>query len=256
MPISKALTTRWTTTYPKVEFKGHARAIPYLLSASITSIPLNGETYHAGEYIEVTLQFSIPATTNGDDVRVPLWLGDGADNYRGARFVPRPFDANGWRSVAVYEVLQDDRDTDGVILGEELLWVDGAPLWMSAADTDVPVSTSFEFATVDTQPVHPVDGSMTWDCEQLFCAYPEFAPGANDRFGYFTDAGRISSTFVRYQGEEFIMTALVHEQTDTLGGRTRLRLNRSLTDSERAKATPGSGVFRHGVAFARHHDDS
>ena len=221
--------------YPKVEIKGHARAIPYLLSASITSIPLNGETYHAGEYIEVTLQFSIPATTNGDEVRVPLWLGDGADNYRGARFVPRPFDANGWRSVAVYEVLQDDRDTDGVILGEELLWVDGAPLWMSAADTDVPVSTSFEFATVDTQPVHPVDGSMTWDCEQLFCAYPEFAPGDSDRFGYFFDAGRITRTFVRYQDEEFIMTALVHEPTDTLGGRTRLRLNRSLTDSERAK---------------------
>ena len=221
--------------YLKVEIKGHPGAIPYLLSASITSIPLNGETYHAGEHIEVTLQFSIPATTNGDDVRVPLWLGDGADNYRGARFVPRPFGFFGWYSIAVYEVLQDDRDTDGVILGEELLWVDGAPLWMSAADTDVPVSTSFEFATVDTQPVHPVDGSMTRDCEQLFCAYPEFAPGANDRFGYFADAGRISSTFVRYQGEEFIMTALVHERRGTLSGRTRMRLNRSLTDSERAK---------------------
>ena len=199
--------------YLKVAIEGHPGAIPYLLNAAITSIPFNSETYHAGEHIEVTLEYSMPVTTNGDDVRVPLWLGDGADNYRGAKTVTRnSFSAGYWRTVGVYKVLEDDMDTDGVALGEELLWADGTPLWMSAADTDVPVSTSFEFATVDTRPVHPVDGSMAWDCEQVFCAYPEFAPGEHDRFGYFTDAGRITSTYFRYQDEDYIISALVHKR--------------------------------------------
>ena len=231
--------------YPKVDVRGHPGAVPYLLAASITSIPLNGETYHAGEHIEVTLQYSIPVTTNGDDVRVPLWLGDGADNYRGAKTVTRnSFLADYWRTVGVYKVLEGDIDTDGVALGEELLWADGTPLWMSAADTGVPVSTSFDFATVDTRPAHPVDGSMAWDCEQVFCAYPEFIPGYNDRFGYFTDAGRISSTYFRYQDEDYIISGLVHTQAPGQVRRSDMNLE---SESERV---PDKVINRLALVFS------
>ena len=196
--------------YPKLEFRGHAGAIPYLLDAAITSIPLNGETYHAGEHIEVTLKLSVPVASNGDDGQIPLWFGDGTEHYRSASPVTtRSFEADHWRTVGVYRVLEGDMDTDGVTLGEELLWDQGTPRWMNAADTDVPISTSFDFATVGTQPQHPVDGSQTWDCEQVFCAYPEFVPGTSDRFGYFFDGGRISSTYFRYQDEEYIVSGIV-----------------------------------------------
>ena len=196
--------------YPKLEFRGHAGAIPYLLDAAITSIPLNGETYHAGEHIEVTLKLSVPVVSNGDDGQIPLWFGDGTEHYRSASPVTtRSFEADYWRTVGVYRVLEGDMDTDGVTLGEELLWDQGTPRWMNAADTDVPISTSFDFATVGTQPQHPVDGSQTWDCEQVFCAYPEFVPGTSDRFGYFFDGGRISSTYFRYQDEEYIVSGIV-----------------------------------------------
>ncbi len=231
--------------YPKVDVRGHPGAVPYLLAASITSIPLNGHTYHAGENIEVSLQYSMPVTTNGDHVRVPLWLGDGADNYRGAKTVTRhSFGAGYWRTVGVYKVLEGDMDTDGVALGEELLWVDGTPLWMSAADTGVPVSTSFEFATVDNQPAHPVDGSMTWGCEQVFCAYPEFVPGDHDRFGYFTDAGRITSTYFRYQDENYIISALVHTREP---GQVRTSVMTLESESERV---PDKVINRLALVFS------
>ena len=231
--------------YLKVAIEGHPGAIPYLLNAAITSIPFNSETYHAGEHIEVTLEYSMPVTTNGDDVRVPLWLGDGADNYRGAKTVTRnSFSAGYWRTVGVYKVLEGDMDTDGVALGEELLWADGTPLWMSAADTGVPVSTSFDFATVDDQPGHPVDSSMTWGCEQVFCAYPEFAPGDYDRFGYFTDVGRITSTYFRYQDEDYIISALVHQREPGQVRRSRMTL-----ESESARV-PDKVINRLALVFS------
>ena len=144
--------------YPKVDIKGHPGAIPYLLEASIKSTPLNGHTYHAGEHIEVTLRTSVPVTSSDDAVRAPLWLGDGAENYRGARPGSDYFYAGGWRTFAVYKVHQDDVDTDGVILGDDLLCVDGIPLWKNALDATVPVSGSLDFATVDTGLGNPWTG--------------------------------------------------------------------------------------------------
>ena len=197
--------------YPKVDVTGHPGAIPYLLAASITSTPLNGHTYHAGEHIEIAMKFSLPAISNGDDVRVPLWLGNGKEHYRGARQVGPPhFDSTDQRTVVAYKVQQDDLDTDGVILGQPPLWTEGVPRWVNSADTGVPISQSLDFATVDTQPVHPADGSMTWDCEQLFCTYLEYTPIESHLFNYSITSGNINKLYVPYQDQGIIIGQLIH----------------------------------------------
>ena len=77
--------------YPKVDVRGHPGAVPYLLAASITSSPLNGHTYHAGEHIEIMLETSVPVAPSDGLGRLPLWFGDGEEHYRGARPVEGHF---------------------------------------------------------------------------------------------------------------------------------------------------------------------
>ena len=217
--------------YLKVDVTGHPGAIPYLLAASITNVPLNGHTHHAGEHIEITLQTSMPVAANDGVGRVPLWLGDGEENYRGARPVGGDFRFNdNWSGLAVYKIQQDDEDSDGVILGEDVVWDDGIPLWKNALDTTVPISPSLEFATVDTDPGYPVDGSRAWDCEQVLCAYSEFERDIRG-FGLFANAGSLTNRYFRYADEEYIIAALIHFP----GGRlTSMFLAGALAGSDRA----------------------
>ena len=86
----KALTTPWTYDYLKVDISGHTGAIPYLIAASVTSTPINGHTYHAGEHIEIMLGTSVPVAprrrpwstrfrsgseTEGSTIVAPDWSG-------------------------------------------------------------------------------------------------------------------------------------------------------------------------------------
>ena len=201
----------------KVDISGHTGAIPYLIEAAITSTPLNGETYHAGEHIEIRVLTSVPVAPSDGTGRLPLWFGDGEEHYRGASpvgssFPSGDFDADilEWGSYAVYKVRLGDVDTDGVMLDDELIWRDGSPIWTNALDPAVPVSSSMDFATVDTSPGHPVDGSQTWDCQQLLCAAAEFGQGLLGSFGVFTNSGSISNRYFRYQDEEYIFIAMVY----------------------------------------------
>ena len=201
----------------KVDISGHTGAIPYLIEAAITSTPLNGETYHAGEHIEIRVLTSVPVAPSDGTGRLPLWFGDGEEHYRGARLVGSSFpsgdydaDILEWGSYAVYKVRLGDVDTDGVMLDDELIWRDGSPVWTNALDPAVPVSSSMDFATVDTSLGHPVDGSQTWDCQQLLCAASEFGQGLLGSFGVFTNLGSISNRYFRYQDEEYIFGAMLY----------------------------------------------
>ena len=128
--------------------------------------------------------------------------------WRQARRRRLPFNDN-WSGLAVYKIQQDDEDSDGVILGEDVVWDDGIPLWKNALDTTVPISPSLEFATVDTDPGYPVDGSRAWDCEQVLCAYSEFERDIRG-FGLFANAGSLTNRYFRYADEEYIIAALIH----------------------------------------------
>ena len=202
--------------YVKVDISGHTGAIPYLIDAAITSTPLNGEKYHAGEHIEILVRTSVPVVPSDGLGRLPLWFGDGEEHYRGARPIRNSF-ASGytdseyeWGSLAVYKVRQGDVDTDGLMLDDELIWDDGSPIWTNALDPAVPISSSMDFATVDTSLGHPVDGSQTWDCQQLLCAASEFVQGSLGSFGVFVDLGSISNRYFRYQDEEYIFITMIY----------------------------------------------
>ena len=202
--------------YLKVDVRGHPGAVPYLLAASITSTPLNGHTYHAGEHIEITVQTSVPVAPSDGLGQLPLWFGDGEEHYRGARPVEGHFFFDGsWNSLAVYKVHQRDMDTDGVMLDDELVWDDDSPIWTNAVDASVPISRSLDFATVDTSLGHPVNGSQTWDCQQLVCVASEFGGSASDDYGFgvFDNEGSISNRYFRYQDDEYIILYMFHYPT-------------------------------------------
>ena len=71
----------------KVAIQGNRGATPFLTSASIYNDPHSGETFAAGESIEVELKFSFPTKLVDEEFLLPLQLGNGGDQPRGARFV-------------------------------------------------------------------------------------------------------------------------------------------------------------------------
>ncbi len=220
--------------YLKVDVRGHPGAVPYLLAASITSTPLNGHTYHAGEHIEITVQTSVPVAPSDGLGRLPLWFGDGEEHYRGARPVEGRLSLDiRWYSLAVYKVHQGDMDTDGVMLDDELVWDDDSPVWTNALDVTVPISRSLDFATVDTSLGHPVNGSQTWDCQQLVCTASEFGGSDSDDYGFglFSNTGSISNRYFRYQDDEYIILYMFHYPTLN-PPRTDLVVSPVLTGSE------------------------
>ena len=230
--------------YLKVDVRGHPGAIPYLRAASVRSTPLNGHTYHAGEHIEIIVQTSVPVTPSNVPGRLPLWLGIGEEFYRGARPVAAYFRHDySWSVLAVYEVREGDTDTDGVVLDDQLVWDNNSPIWTNALDTTVPISHSLEFATIDTGPEHPVDGSQKWGCEQLLCASAQFFQEYADHFGVFSNEGSISNRYFRYLDEDYVFITMIH------GPSTRrdyfvtfLHLSPALTGSEQVVAQ-GAIVF-------------
>ena len=85
--------------------------------AEFSSTPADGETYGAGEFIEVTMIPTHPARVPNNIVGVVLRVGEGDDNYRLATFTGDPSESHE-TMVFRYEVQPSDLDTDGVSVDE------------------------------------------------------------------------------------------------------------------------------------------
>ena len=132
---SDAATVRVTPTGP-----------PRILSVEVTSGPgLDGDTYGAGEEVDISVTFDQPVEVSG----APQL----ALNVGGSRLAVY-HEGNGSKTlVFVYVVTESDRDTDGVSVGEDALRLNGGRIGNGAGD-----DAELDHEGLGQQSGHMVDG--------------------------------------------------------------------------------------------------
>ena len=119
---------------------------PYVTTAAIDSTPSSGETYLAGETIQVSLTFDRAVDVKGDPT-VKLVIGD---NERHAEYR----EGTGTSILVLeYEVQHGDFDTDGVTITEDGLSPNSGSI---EDESDIGASVSYEGVTADDQLVDAV----------------------------------------------------------------------------------------------------
>ena len=126
--------------------------------AAITSSPAHGDTYRAGEHIEVTMNFSTEAYTSGSVVAIRVGDTDDGSNYRPAGYASG---SGTDRLIYRYRVQLTDFDADGVSVD-----VGGPPSGFgervpttSPELGSVPVARNYPGVPDDAG--HRVDGAVT-----------------------------------------------------------------------------------------------
>ena len=131
---------------------------PQVTSVEITSIPVEGDTYRAGESIDITVTVDREVGVE-DNPLLSLFLGEGEDStWRGAEY----HHGSGSRYLTFrYQVRTADRDTDGLSVSAAGVRDDGAPSsgfsgQIFAKGTDVPID--YTHPGVNSSADHKVDG--------------------------------------------------------------------------------------------------
>ena len=125
---------------------------------AITSSPAHGDSYRAGENIDVTLTFSTEAYTSGTVVAIRVGDTDDGSNYRPARYVS----GSGTDELIYrYRVQLTDYDADGISVD-----VGGPPSGFGErVPTTSPelgsVPVARKYSGVPDAPDHKVDGAVT-----------------------------------------------------------------------------------------------
>lgn len=188
--------------YPKMQIHGTPLVAPTLDDVTIVSEPLDGDTYGAGEHIEVQFEFS-------GNVRYARGVAQyrlgatGSDNYRGGSFVG----GNGSTTLLYrYRVQADDTDADGIRLLPNPLGMtsDGNVVHADNAALNAVV----EFAQVGPDTDHKVNGA-TETCAALMCA--DLTPG---NFGVslafrYSGEGKLTNRSFRANSEDYVIRFLV-----------------------------------------------
>lgn len=102
---------------PQLRLVGHVGAPPEIVYGEGISRPENGSAYSAGEHVVVLVAFTHPVD-DPEPLRVPLWIGDGAEHPREAQ----PVSADGDTLFLVtfaYVVGTGDTDTDGIYIAAD-----------------------------------------------------------------------------------------------------------------------------------------
>ncbi len=122
-----------------------------------TNKPNDWDTYRASESIDVTVTFDGPVEVDGSPV-ISLFLGDGDNNWRGARY----HSGSGTDHLTFrYQVRPSDRDTDGVSVGSADVDDNREPTHgfsgtIRAKGTDAPAHLIHD--GLASSPDHKVDG--------------------------------------------------------------------------------------------------
>ena len=201
---------------------------PQLNNLEITSRPLDGDTYKAGENIELEFTFNIDVEYKGGVAAIRV--GDQTDNsnYRSAHYVG----GNGTTKLLYrYKVKSTDADTTGIA-------VDGSALGTGATDKIVDGSgnaATLTTAGLNTDSAHKVAGG-TVGCEYLLCADVGASALTTAAVGFFYytsgNAGSLSNREFSL-GQTFVVQQVVLRN----GNQLEILLDRPLTQRLLAQAT-------------------
>ena len=152
-------------------------AVPRLTSVAITSRPLDGDTYKAGENIEVEFTFNTDVTHVGGVAAIRV--GDQTDNsnYRAAGYVGG---SGTLKLLYRYKVQTTDTDTTGIGVDSSALGTGGPNAIVDGFGTAATVTTS----GLNPDSEHKVAGG-TVGCEYLFCADVTVAALTSTALGFF-----------------------------------------------------------------------
>ena len=217
-------------TVPRLELLGHVGAVPYLLGGEIISTPADGTTYKAGERIEAYFYTSRYPAQSGFPSEAVLWLGNGKEHMRVARFTTVVYEGGTTRLVYSYTVQSGDADSDGILLGENPLGRNADADFVDF-ESGVPVDLSLPETQLGTD--QAVDGSQLRACVEIRCLslstelFPDhldfipppfeifytgpFTGFTTERYVYFDPSssyGEISGATFGYAGTEYAITRL------------------------------------------------
>ena len=153
---------------PRIQLNGYQGATPVLFRAWFSSQPNEGDSYAAGENIEVILVFSGTVDLADTSYGLPLRLGSTGDYVKAS-----PVHDAGYRWLFSYTVQPEDVSSDNVRIANPFLFLadDVTPGFVNQSDNSVPIRTTLSFAVVEAEADYPVDGTQSWDCEHLYCGY-------------------------------------------------------------------------------------
>ncbi len=154
-------------TVPQISLVGHAAVVPFIYHAEVLSKPHDGNTYKAGDRID--LQFVVPRYV--DETNIPqeatFWLGSGAEHRRSARYVGSPLiNVDVHSLIYSYEVQAGDSDADGILLGENAL---GRNANYDTVDYFSRTPVDLHMPAMQLGANQGVDGSQASSCQDIQC---------------------------------------------------------------------------------------
>ena len=184
-------------------------AVPRLTNLAITSRPLDGDTYKAGENIELEFTFNTDVEYKGGVAAIRV--GDDSNNYRSAGYV------GGSGTIKLlyrYKVQTTDTDTTGIAVDGNSLGTAGTDHVVDGSGTAATLTTSGLNADSD----HKVAGS-TVGCEYLLCADVTVAALNPTALGFFYytsgNAGSLSNRHF-WLGENFLVEQVLVRNSNQL----------------------------------------
>ena len=159
---------------PRFKLHGYEDTNPFIYHAEIISSPDDGTTYRAGERIEVFVVLTEPLR-GPVPAEAEIWLGTQAQHRRAASLVSELVvyqDFEGRTSFATfavyaYTVQTGDRDTDGILLGENPLGRN-ANADLRSRSGGMPADLTYEAIQLGGKQL--VDGSQARTCAEIICA--------------------------------------------------------------------------------------
>ena len=166
---------------PRVRFPAFATRTSYILHAEVLSSPEDGNSYRAGERIELLFtQPPLDQTGTAPPV-AELWFGTGREHRREATLVDRFGFGGAEHLVYAYTVQSGDRDADGILVGENPL---GLNLDSAYRDYLWEIPTNLALPAMQQGAGQEVDGSTEPECREVLCTE------------VIVDQGELSSGFV------------------------------------------------------------
>ena len=151
---------------PRVRFPAFATRTSYILHAEVLSSPEDGNSYRAGERIEL-LFTQPPLEQEGTAPPVAeLWFGSGRENRREATLVDWFGFGEASHLVYAYTVQSEDRDADGILVGKNPL---GLNLDSAYREIIWELPSNLALPAMQQGAGQEVDGSTESECREVLC---------------------------------------------------------------------------------------
>ena len=157
-----------SVNFPRLAAIGHYDAVLRIESVTFISKPFNGTTYAAGEAIEVIIELNRTARFPDHDLSIDLALGGNPGDRHSASLVDHVIVSIYAKGMLfAYRVQPGDEASGGVSVVEN-------PLGVAANAIDLlgpAIAVDLAFPETAGGVSHAVDGSGSWECNEIHCAY-------------------------------------------------------------------------------------